>query len=260
MIGCEKDMGRKKKEKRIKKQKKIEILMLFIILGLTAVLGVTVYKGFVVKKVIVEAPEIYPEETIRSWILDDEYSWNTLYVFLKYRFRDAEEMPFLEQPSVTIRNPNVLCIRVEAKEMAGYLYIPSVGQNAYFNKEGIVVETSSEKIGGIMEVTGLDCGKVKVGEKIPLKNKSMLKSMLALTQGLNKHELLPDRIRCDEFSNMMLEYGPTLVNFGDSKNMEGKLNALAVIFPKIQEQNGTLHMENWSEKSTDIPFEKSKDS
>lgn len=238
---------------------KIEFFMVLFILLLLAALGVLAYKGFTVEKVEVEGTDMYPDETIKQWVLNDDYSWNTLYVFLKYKFGEAEEMPFLEKPVVTIKSPHVLHIKVVEKEMLGYLYIPAVGQNAYFDENGIVVETSSEKIEGMMEITGLDCEKVTLHQKIPIKNKSMLKSMLSLTQGLNKYEMLPDAIRYDEYSNILLEYGKVTVNFGTSQNLKAKMETLAVILPEIDDMSGTVHMENWSEENTDVSFEKSND-
>ena len=53
-----------------------------------------------------------------------------LYVFLKYKFKDAEEMPFLQQPEVRIKGPHSLSIKVREKKIAGYLYVPAMGQNA----------------------------------------------------------------------------------------------------------------------------------
>ena len=49
-----------------------------------------------------------------------------------------------------------MSIKVREKKIAGYLYVPAMGQNAYFNKDGVVVETSSRKLEGMMEVTGLE--------------------------------------------------------------------------------------------------------
>ena len=163
----------RKREKSEKGEKRINFLLILIILILLAALGVVAYKGFTVKQVQVEGTDLYPDETIRQWVLNDDYSWNTLYVFLKYKFKDAEEMPFLQQPEVRIKGPHSLSIKVREKKIAGYLYVPAMGQNAYFNKDGVVVETSSRKLEGMMEVTGLECSKVSVGEKIPVKKKSL---------------------------------------------------------------------------------------
>ena len=221
----------RKREKSEKGEKRINFLLILIILILLAALGVVAYKGFTVKQVQVEGTDLYPDETIRQWVLNDDYSWNTLYVFLKYKFKDAEEMPFLQQPEVRIKGPHSLSIKVREKKIAGYLYVPAMGQNAYFNKDGVVVETSSRKLEGMMEVTGLECSKVS-----------------------------PQTIHCDEYSNIMLEYEKVTVNMGNSQNLSTKMETLSVIFPQLKDMSGTLHMENWSEENTDVPFEKSNGS
>lgn len=243
-------------EKKEKKRGNVKLSVFFIVLLLLILLLLLAYRGCTLEKTEVEGTSLYSEEALRQWILDDDYSWNTLYVYLKYKFKEAEEMPFLQEPVVTMKGPHVLHIQVREKEILGYLYIPSVGQNAYFDKEGTVVETSSEKKDGIMEVTGLECDKAKLHEKIPMKDRSMLKSMLELTKGLKKAKMLPDAVHYDEFSNIVLEYDQLEVNFGTTRNMKEKLETLSVIFPEVEAMSGTIHMENWSEDNTDVPFEK----
>ena len=71
----------RKREKSEKGEKRINFLLILIILILLAALGVVAYKGFTVKQVQVEGTDLYPDETIRQWVLNDDYSWNTLYVF-----------------------------------------------------------------------------------------------------------------------------------------------------------------------------------
>lgn len=243
-------------KRRRKKGWKIKLWSIFALLCLLGGAAVFAYKGCVLKKVTVAGTDLYSEEELKQWILNDEYSWNTLYVFLKYRFVDPEEMPFLQGATVTMAGPSELHIQAKEKEILGYLYIPGIGQNAYFDKDGIVVETSSEKIDGIMEVTGLDCEKVTLNKKIPVKKDSMLRAMLNLTQGLENHEILPTVVHYDEFSNISLEYPKVTVNFGTADALKAKMEALAVIFPKVEGLEGTLHMEGWSEEHPDVPFEK----
>lgn len=248
-------MGKSKK----RRHRRFRLSVFFIILLLLILLALLAYRGCTLEKAEVEGTKLYPEETIRQWVLNDDYSWNTLYVYLKYKFKEAEEMPFLQEPVVTMKSPHILHIQVKEKDILGYLYIPAVGQNAYFDKDGIVVETSSEKKEEIMEVTGLECKKAKLHEKIPMKDKSMLKSMLELTKGLKSYKMLPDAVHYDEFSNIVLKYDQVSVNFGTTRDMKAKLETLSVIFPEVKGMSGTIHMENWSEDNTDVPFEKKKD-
>lgn len=68
--------------------------MLLTLILLLAVFGVVSYKVFTVEKVEVTGSTIYQDEVIKQWVLDDDYSWNSMYVYLKYKLRDATEMPF----------------------------------------------------------------------------------------------------------------------------------------------------------------------
>lgn len=68
--------------------------------------------------------------------------------------------------------------------MLGYLYINSIGQNAYFDKDGFVVETSTEVIDGVPKITGISCEEVVLYEKLQLENSDILRDLLNLTQTL----------------------------------------------------------------------------
>ena len=73
--------GRKKQKKR---WKTIGLTLLFILL-LFAVAALIVIKVFTVEKVKVTGNEHYSDEVMKDWLLDDEYSWNSLYVYFKYK-------------------------------------------------------------------------------------------------------------------------------------------------------------------------------
>jgi len=241
---------------RKKKTKKTVGIIILVCILLIAAFGVVSYKVFTVEKVEVTGNTIYQDETIKQWILNDDYSWNSMYVYLKYKFKDASEKTFMDNPTIVLKNPHILQIKVKEKEMIGYIYIPSVGQNAYFDTDGMVVETSSEKIEKMMEITGVDVNEVTLHKKIPIKKKSVLKVLLSMTQGLNKYQIMPESLHYDEYSNMILGYGTVTVNFGNSENLTDKIITLSAILPQLEGMSGTLHMENWSEDNTDVPFEK----
>ncbi len=235
---------------------KIILIILAVLILLAAIFGIAAYRLCKIKKVEVKGSTIYPNETIKEWVLNDDFSWNAMYVYLKYKFTDAPEMAFLENPKITLKDAQTLVIHVKEKDMIGCIYIPSVGQNAYFNEEGIVVETSSERIPGVMEISGVDVKEVTLHKEIPIKKKSVLKSLMSVTQGLNKYQILPNTLCYDEYSNMILEYDNVKVNLGNSENLPDKLETLAVIYPQLEGLNGTLHLEGWTKDNTDVPFEK----
>ena len=121
-----------------KKKKKRNILILLALLLLLIGIGVLlVTQVFTVKKVDVVGNELYTDEQIEEIVLSDEYSWSTLYVYLKYRFFHTQKLPFVDTMEVSLQpaKPHELTVEVYEKGILGYLYISSIDQNAYFDKE-----------------------------------------------------------------------------------------------------------------------------
>lgn len=246
------------KEKRRRRQKwKLAgtcVLFFLLFLALGALVAV---KLFTVENVVVEGCERYPDEDIEKWILDDEYSWNSLYVFVKYKFNKPKELAFVETADIFLEPPHTLRITVKEKELMGRIYISSTGQNAYFDKEGMVVEMSSEEIPGVPKVTGMDVEQIVLGEKLPIKGNSVLKNLLSLTQVLKKYELAPKSIKYGVEGSYTLKCGKISVLLGQAEDFNEKISRLSKILPKLEGKKGTLHLESWSENTTDITFEQS---
>lgn len=257
----------REKRRRQKLLKRVLIgTLIFAVLAAIAVF--VVIKVFVVKNVKVEGNELYDKELITETVLNDEYSWNSLYVLLKYTFVDTKEVPFIDTMEIKLEDPQTLKIKVYEKGMLGYLYIPAIGENAYFDKDGFVVETSTRIIENVPKIEGILCDEVVLYEKLPIDNQK-LRELLTLTQALKREEfksdlaqvlmrenLTPDVIHFDLEQAPVLSYGDTEVWLGSIELLTQKVDRLKEIFPDINAIPGVLHMENWTEESANIIFEK----
>ena len=102
------------------------MLALKIVIGvlMTLVLAfLVVFYVFRVEDVEVKGNVLYDKPTIESVVLNDEYSWNSLYVFLKYKLVDTKDVPFIDTMEVSLKSPTTLQIQVYEKGMVGYLYL-----------------------------------------------------------------------------------------------------------------------------------------
>lgn len=229
-------------------------MILLIAAGVFIVMNV-----FTVENVVVEGNELYSSTQIENMVLNDEYSWNSLYVDLKYRFVDIGEVPFVDTMEVSLDNPHTVHIKVYEKGMLGYLYINSIGQNAYFDKDGFVVETSTEVIDGVPKITGISCEEVVLYEKLQLENSDILRDLLNLTQTLKKYNLLPDEIQYDSNMEPVLYYGTIQVKIGSEDNLSQKVVRLSIILPQLDGLSGTLHLETWTPETTDIIWDRAEE-
>ena len=64
----------------------------------------------------------------------------------------------------------------------------------YFDKDGIIVESSSNKLPGIPWITGLKYGHIAPAPAPPVENNKIFDEILNLTQALSTHEITVDRI------------------------------------------------------------------
>ena len=248
-----------KEDRRKRRKAKIKLYIALIILLLLALTAFIVTNVFTVEKVVVEGNVLYTDSQIEEMILNDEYSWNSLYVNLKYQFTEVGEVPFVDEMEISLDDPHTVRIKVYEKGILGYLYIPILGQNAYFDKDGFVVETSKEKIPDVPRVTGVKCNEVILYEQLALEDPLILRELLNLTQTLKKYNLLSEEIRFDASKGAVLTYEKISVIVGSDDNLSQKIIRLSYILPQLKGMAGTLHLEKWTEENTDIVFDKDEE-
>ena len=240
---------------REKKNKKIRWIVFLSILLFAVLTGFFCVTVCTVSDVEIEGNELYDDESIRQWVQNDRFSWNTLYVYFKYRFKKSEPVPFIDTMTVDLKGPRKLSVLVYEKGPIGYLTDETTGQNIYFDKDGFVIEVSPRQIEGVPHVSGIPCENAAVYEKLDLSEKT-LRTLLTLTQNLEKYHLHADGITYDESGTMTVTFGPIKVNLGSEDNLTEKLVRLEKILPQIEGMSGTLHLETWTEDTTDVTFER----
>ncbi len=245
---------RERKQKK-KSRWKIALLSSLLVILLFTATAILLVKVFVVKNVKVEGNVLYEDELIVNTVLNDEYSWSSIYVLLKYTFMDTEPIPFIDEMEISMANPQTLNIKVYEKGIMGYLYIPSNEQKAFFDKDGFVVEIHTGNIPDIPCIMGLECNEIVLYEKLPIEE-SLLKKMLSLTQTLKREKLIPDTITYGVKNEPVVSYDKVKVLFGGMSNLTQKVERMKKILPELNGMAGTLHLENWTEENTNIVFEK----
>lgn len=229
------------------------LLTVLVVLGLAALI---IFKVFAVKNVEVKGNKLYSDSRIEKWVLNDKYSWNSLYVFFKYKVKETKELPFVDYMKISMKNPHTLQIQVYEKGVLGYVYVSSLGKNAYFDKDGFVVELSSDAIEDTVKITGLKIDTAELYEKLPLKDSSVLRTLLNVTQLLDKYEIEPEIIYVTPDGEILLSYGDIQAYVGSNIYLNEKIVRLQKILPELKDMKGTLHLETWTESARDIYFTK----
>ena len=82
-------MNRNRQEQQKTKHHFRNFLIVVAVIGIMVLI---VLKLFTVKNVEVSGNLLYDDATIENTLLNDDKSWNSLYVFLKYKFFEPEKI------------------------------------------------------------------------------------------------------------------------------------------------------------------------
>ncbi len=207
---------------------------------------------YTVETITVEGNVHYTNDEIVDMVIKNKLDHNSLYLSLKYRKKGIKGIPFIEKMSVDILAPDTIKITVYEKAVAGY--IEYLGKYMYFDKDGIIVETSDKKTAGIPQITGLEFEYVVLHEILPIKNTTIFQSILDITQLLSKYEISAEKIYFDKNEQMTLYFENIRVRLGDISNIDDKLTRLKAILPELEGEKGILRMENYEEGMKNITF------
>jgi cell division protein FtsQ len=204
--------------------------------------------------VTVDGNKHYSADEIKSMIMTGYFGDNSLYLSLKYKNKDIEDIPFIETMDVVVQSNDSIRIIVYEKAVAGY--VEYLGRYMYFDNEGIVVEASKVTTPGVPQVTGLNFDHVVLYEKLPVDNDTIFQNILTITKLLNKYDILCDKIQFDNSYNVTLGYGDVKVNVGDMTDLDEKLMQLPSILPSLEGEKGTLDLQNYSLDKKTISFQR----
>ncbi len=244
--------------KRKKKRSGALLLIIEIILGLTILVGfagVGAYFLCPLQEVSVEGTDLYTAEEIQGYILDDEYSGNAIYAFLKNKAFPKGDAEFIDSFDVKLTGMNSLTIICNEKIILGYLSQED-GNYIYFDYDGVITEISQTFVDrGYMKVEGVSCEEPERGKKLTI-GEEQIGYLTSLIKILQKNNLMPNVVSYDENGRIILAYDTYNISLGSSVYLEEKIDRVMRILPQLEGLHGTLHLENYSNASTDIVFEK----
>ncbi len=228
--------------------------ILFSLLAALTAAYIYIVNNYTVTTIYVEGNIHYTNEEIIEMVIGDGmYGNNSLFLSLKYRDKGIENVPFIQTMDVTVETKDTIRITVYEKALAGY--VAYLGRYVYFDKDGIVVETSLEKTEGIPQVTGLKFDHVILHDQLPVEKPEVFADILNITQQLDKYSMSADKIYFDADYQVTLFFGEARVALGNDIYIEEKIMKLQYILPDLLGKSGILDMREYSEDTKSYSFE-----
>ena len=243
-----------KKETKTKTVKKLIVVL--AALAVLFILGLSFAGVFRVRQVTVTGNAYYTKEEVVDLLLDEGSLQNTLLVYLRYKYQEHPEIPFIDDFEVTMDSWQSLKIRVYEKNMVGY--VRYLGQDVYFDKDGIVVESSTQELEGIPQISGVTFDSLAIHQPLSVEDPTIFDTILSITKLLTKYDLDADEIRFGAGGELFLQLGDVKVALGTGENLDEKISRLKQLEGDLKDKSGTLHMENYTDETTHISLESAK--
>ena len=223
-------------------------IVLGVLLGILLLLAIVLF-SVRISEIEVTGNKQYTKEQIIELIFDGKWSRNSAYCYYENRFREHKSIPFIEEYKIEFKSPTKVEIVVFEKSVVGY--VSYMSSYMYFDKDGIIVESSGEQLPGVPWITGLEFGHIVLHQPLPVENQNTFEEILNLTQVLSVNEVKVDKIYYHSFvasgGQVELYIGDVVVELGSSENLGGKVAELADILPELTGLAGTLYLDTYDE-------------
>lgn len=166
----------------------------------------------------------------------------------------TDSIPFIQKVDVEIDWPNRMSIMVYEKPIVGY--ISYMGCNMFFDKDGLIVESSTQTYENVPEIVGLKFESIVLDSKLDVGNEAIFRQILDLTQSFDKYELDVDKVYFSSSYEVTLYMGDIKILLGSDTDVTDKLYELKQIAPQFEDLKGTLHLENYNGTDTSVIFKK----
>jgi hypothetical protein len=235
----------------MKKSQKIWIAAaVLVIVCLTVILIINTQ--FDMETIQVSGNVHYTDDEIIQMVVGEGYQKNTLLFYLRSKLHPMEEIPFVEKVDVEYISKHVVTITVYEKAMAGCVQF--MNEYMYFDKDGIVLESSQERLSDIPCIEGIHFDTIVMYEPLPISDKTFFNTVLNLTQLLQKYEIPVDDVRFTSQNEIILYYGNIKILLGDGSNIEEQIGELGGILQTIEGKTGTLYMKDYTVEDGDVIF------
>jgi len=227
----------------IKRHKILFIILLVLLLAAAAGAGI-IYTSKI-EEVEVTGNHFFSDEEVIKSIFTGKETDNTFMCYVNNRLGRKKQVPFASDYKINIKGLNKVEVVIYEKAIIGCIkYMDSY---LYFDREGILAETSTEKMEGICRVDGISFSQAVLGEKLETDNDKVFDHILLLTQLIEQYKIEISLIKFADNGTVSIKSGRIVVRLGTPDHFDVKVAELASILPVLPEvdkdHKGVLYLD-----------------
>lgn len=207
-------------------------LLIIIFLGVPLI---TFRYAFRLDNVSVMGTTRYTPDEIRQKFIKTDFDSNTLVFYLKYKYFVDVRIPFIEKFDIKMKGRNSADIRLYEKRVIGC--VEFMGEYLYFDKDGIVVESSTERLPDIPVVKGLEFSSIVLNEKLKVQKDELFDVILNLAKMIERYSLKVQSISFNQDYEVTMDCGSVVALLGKRNAYDEVLSELKSI---LADKDGEL--------------------
>ncbi len=185
----------------------------------------------------------YTEDELISLIFTRDSDLNTFYALYQSRFGEQRDIPFVEKYRVKVTGLHSAQITVYEKSVAGC--IEYMGSYMYFDREGVIVESSRELFEKVPLVTGIQFQHIVMHERLEVGDETVFAEILSLSQLLEQYGLFSEQMAFDKNRQVTLTMGSIKSVLGDDRYLAEKISELSDMYSELSGRSGTVYLNEY---------------
>lgn len=228
----------------------LKIILLLAIAG-CVIAFLMLYK---LENVEIRSGSFYTEQEIRDKVFTRKSDQYTYLLALRINKIEPPKMTFVEKIDVEVVDKNSAIIYVYDKAVIGCF--SHMGTYFYFDREGIIVDTSSFRAANIPEIKGVSPKEFTIGSKLDVGNANLYTTVLNLLMSLSKNGLEASDIVFTLRDEVTLHIDGHEILLGNSDNYDFKCNNLKNVIAATVKDNTEIKYKfdfrNYSETNMEV--------
>lgn len=226
-------------------KKYVPILIIVLICG--SVLGLL---WFCDHKMKIENVEViggtkYTKAEIEDFVIKDDLDKISYLLYLRKQvFGNVGKIPFVEKIDIEVTDMNSVVLYVYDKAITGC--VKHMGKYMHFDRDGIVVESSADRMPGVPEITGITFSKVVLNEALSVEDQTIFKKLMNLTLQFKKEEISCNRIDFDLRNNITIYFDGNQALLGAGEIHDEQIACLKKLIMASGEQKYIYDLQNYN--------------
>lgn len=223
---------------------------IYIIAGIAAIaviLVLTMLLVFRAGSVAVTGCEIVAEEDVRDNYLGGPLGDNTIIIWLKDRLGSYSDIPFIRDVDIEVDFPSKVNIRVYEKALIACFYY--MGEYVYFDKDGMILESTREHNQDIPCIEGISFDGFTMNEKIKVEKEGQIDVILDISELISHYNVDVDKVFFNNKNEVTLYCGDIKVFLGKQSLYDQQIASVSDVLRQARENklSGTIDMKSYKQ-------------